>query len=101
MASNDVTVALGPGGVDDYKKLKLNASDELITALPTGIATESSLEFGNVFFGTTIRYASLTQASTTDTWTFKTAAAGTTVAVIVITYTDSTKATISNIERTT
>ena len=69
--------------------------------LPTGAATESSLEFGNVFFGTTIRYATLTQASTTDTWTFKTASAGSTVAVIVITYTDSTKATISNVERTT
>ena len=76
--------------------------------LPTGASTaanqttiNSSIEFGNVFFGSTIRYAALTQASTTDTWTFKTAAAGSTVAVIVITYTDSTKATISNVERTT
>lgn len=92
MASNDVTVALGPSGEYDYQKLKVNASRELVVA---------DIDFGNVFFGTTIRYAALVQASTTDTWTFKTAAAGSTVAVIVITYTDSTKATISTVERTT
>lgn len=70
--------------------------------LPSGAATESSLEFGNVFFGTTIRYAALVQASTTDTWTFRSVnSSGTIVAVIVITYTDSTKATISNVARTT
>lgn len=92
MASNDVTVALGPNGEYDYQKLKVNSSRELVVA---------DIDLGNVFFGTTIRYAALTQAATTDTWTFKTASAGSTVAVIVITYTDSTKATISTVERTT
>ena len=43
-----------------------------------------------------------TQTSTTDTWTFKTGGSGgTTVAVILITYTDSTKETIDTVERTT
>lgn len=43
-------------------------------------------------------YVSLTQAATTDTYTFKTGGAGgTTVQTIVITYTDSTKQTISTV----
>lgn len=43
----------------------------------------------------------LTQASTTDTWTFRTGGlAGTLVATVTITYTDSTKATISNVVKT-
>lgn len=46
-------------------------------------------------------YVSLATASTTDTYTFKTGGSGgTTVATITITYTDSTKATISNVART-
>ena len=46
-------------------------------------------------------YISLTQASTTDTWTYKTGgASGTIVATIVITYTDSGKGTISNVTKT-
>lgn len=45
-------------------------------------------------------YTALVQAATTDTWTFKTGGAGgTTVATVVITYTDATKATISNVAR--
>ena len=41
-------------------------------------------------------------SSTVDTFTFKYGGSGgTTVGVIVITYTDSTKATISTVERTT
>jgi hypothetical protein len=47
-------------------------------------------------------YTDLTEAATTDTWTFKKGGSGgTTLAVVVITYTDSTKATIANVERTT
>ena len=47
-------------------------------------------------------YVAQTQASTTDTWTFRNGGSGgDIVAVIVITYTDSTKLTISTIERTT
>lgn len=43
-------------------------------------------------------YASLAQASTTDTWTFKLGgASGTVVGTLLITYTDSTKATISTV----
>ena len=46
-------------------------------------------------------YIALTQATLTDTWTFKTGGAtGTIVATVIITYTDATKATISNIART-
>lgn len=46
-------------------------------------------------------YVSLTQASTTDTWVFKAGGAGgTTVATVTITYTDSTKATISTVVKT-
>lgn len=46
-------------------------------------------------------YVEQTQDTTTDTWTFKSGgSAGTTTAVMVITYTDSGKGTISNVERT-
>lgn len=46
-------------------------------------------------------YLALTEASTTDTWVYKTGgASGTTVATIVITYTDSGKGTISNVTKT-
>lgn len=46
-------------------------------------------------------YMTLTQASTTDTYTFKTGGSGgTTVSTIVITYTDSGKGTISTVART-
>jgi hypothetical protein len=46
-------------------------------------------------------YTGLTEATTTDTWVFKTGGAGgTTVATITINYTDSSKATIDNVVRT-
>lgn len=46
-------------------------------------------------------YTALVQASTTDTWAFKTGGSGgSTVATVVITYTDSGKGTISNITKT-
>jgi len=46
-------------------------------------------------------YVSLVQASTTDTYTFKTGGSGgTTVATVVLTFTDSTKQTLSNVTRT-
>lgn len=49
----------------------------------------------------TFDYCSQVQASTTDTWTFKTGGSGgTTVATVTITYTDSTKAVISNVAKT-
>lgn len=43
--------------------------------------------------------ATLTQASTTDTWTFTNKDGGV-LLTIVITYTDSTKATIAYVDRT-
>lgn len=47
-------------------------------------------------------YTSLTQTATEDTWTFRDGGfGGTIVRVIVVTYTDSTKATIDNVEVTT
>lgn len=46
-------------------------------------------------------YTALVQAATTDTWTFKTGGvSGTTVATVTITYSDATKAVISNVART-
>lgn len=46
-------------------------------------------------------YIALTEASTTDTWVFKTGGSGgTTVATVTITYTDSNKGTISTVART-
>jgi hypothetical protein len=46
-------------------------------------------------------YVALVEASTTDTWTFREGGSGgTIVSVVVITYTDSSKGTIANVERT-
>ena len=45
-------------------------------------------------------YISLTEGSTTDTWTYKTGGAGgTTVATIIITYTDTGKGTIASVTK--
>ena len=47
-------------------------------------------------------YVALTEAATTDTYTFRDGGSGgTIVAVTVITWTDSTKCTLANVERTT
>ena len=49
----------------------------------------------------TYDYVSLSQTSTVDTYSFKSGGAGgTLVATITITYTDSTKATISTVAKT-
>lgn len=46
-------------------------------------------------------YVEQSQDTTTDTWTFKSGGStGSTTAVVVITYTDSGKDTISSVERT-
>lgn len=46
-------------------------------------------------------YLSLTEATLTDTYTYKTGGSGgTTVATLTITYTDSGKGTIANVART-
>ena len=65
-------------------QVRVNSSGEIVTTSGAGIPTWD--------------YAALTQAATTDTWTFKTGGSGvTTVRTVVVTYTDSTKATISNV----
>lgn len=57
--------------------------------------------FGNGLSIPVADYVALTQAATTDTWAFKTGGSGgSTVATITITYTDSTKVTISNVAKT-
>lgn len=68
-----------------------------------GYASESTLQTLNGLMGTvTYDYIAQTQAATTDTWTFRSGGSGgTIVRVIVITYTDSGKETIANVERTT
>jgi hypothetical protein len=49
----------------------------------------------------TFDYTSQAQATLTDTWSFRSGGAGgTLVATITITYTDATKAVISNVART-
>ena len=46
-------------------------------------------------------YISLTEGSTTDTWTYKTGgSSGTTVATVLITYTDTGKGTIASVTKT-
>ena len=56
---------------------------------------------GSFFVHALHDYIALAQAATTDTWTFKSGGAGgTLVATVTITYTDSTKATISTVVRT-
>lgn len=60
------------------------------------------IDFTSLGFGVpSYDYVSQSQASTADTWTFKTGGSGgTTVAIITINYVDSTKATISNVAKT-
>lgn len=72
--------------------IPVNSSTELVL----GVAIVDSN--GNNVTSPGWDYLSLTQAATTDTYTFKTGGAGgTTVLTIVITYTDSTKQTISTV----
>jgi hypothetical protein len=87
--------------VDDYGiQVLAKAAEEVVDGskadyyLKTGSAT-------GLLKDTKYNFASLSQTSTTDTWTYKIGgASGTITAVIVITYTDSTKSIMSTIERT-
>lgn len=83
----------------DYQLVKLVDGTEGSTS-PFGTATHPIVTTS----GASIPgwdYVSLSQASTTDTYTFKTGgASGTTVGTITITYTDSGKSTISTVVRT-
>ena len=65
------------------------------------IADLDTLVSSRGFFLPTNDYAALVQAALTDTWTFKSGGSGgTTVATVTITYTDSSKATISTVAKT-
>jgi len=67
-----------------------------------GYASESTLKaLGGLLGSANYDFVAQTQASTTDTWTFRSGGSGGIVRVIVITYTDDSKATISTVERTT
>lgn len=76
--------------------------------LPTGAATSAKQDTQTALLGgiagllpTSYDYISQAQATTTDTWVFKTGgASGTTVATITINYTDATKEVISTVVKT-
>ena len=86
--SIDVNVTTGGGGA--------TAANQLLE-----IADLDTLVASRGFFLPTNDYASLAQAALTDTWTFKLGGSGgTTVATVTITYTDSSKATISTVAKT-
>lgn len=82
-----------------YQRVKVD--NTISVALPSGIATEATLEFGNLFFGTSIRYYTLTENTLTSVHQFFNTMGGTTLSALTVTYTDSTKETISTIQRTT
>ena len=76
--------------------------------LPTGaaasaaqLADDHNVQVSNKLVPEKWDYTALTVGGTTDTWVFKTGGSGgSTVATVVITYTDATKATISNVAKT-
>jgi len=92
MASNDVTPAIGPSGSMDYKKLRTTAAGYLLSdAQATGFLGEVSYDYLVVTYPDAV----------TEVYTFKTGGSGgTTVRVITIVYTDSTKASLSTVTRT-
>jgi hypothetical protein len=69
------------------------------------LADGHDVNTGGLLGGVVYDYAALTETATTDTWTFRfggsPADTGTIVAVVLITYTDSGKGTIDDVERTT
>lgn len=92
MASNDVTAALGPNGVWDYKKLRTTSAGYLLSdAQATGLLGEVAYDYVEVTY----------PSATSEVFTFKSGGSGgTTVRVITLTYTDSTKANLSSAART-
>jgi hypothetical protein len=108
-------------GSNVLRRIRVNSDGELITNLETGDIEIGAVEIKNATDDTRATvganglyvdprtgftlppydYCSQVQASTTDTWTFKTGGAGgTTVATITITYTGTDKLTISNVAKT-
>jgi len=102
----------GAGGLStvDSTKLQTLATEETQLLVKTAIegitldtsllATEETLQALQGFQIPVHDHLALTEAATTDTWVYKTGgAAGTTVATVLITYTDSGKGTITTIAK--
>jgi hypothetical protein len=84
----------------------LSVIDTTLDSILAGqLADGHEVSTGGLLGGVIYDYAALTETATTDTWTFRNAGSpadtGTIVAVVLITYTDSSKGTIDDVERTT
>lgn len=87
-------MALSPALCDREQAKFRESSDGLTT-----VAVDSPTSLLN---GAIWDYTAQTLTATTDTWTFRDGGSGGTItAVIVITYTNASKNTIDNVERTT
>ena len=68
--------------------------------LTNTLSGTTNVNITNGFNIPTYDYISLSQNTTQDIWTFKTGGSGgTTVGTVTITYTDTTKGTISNVTK--
>ena len=68
--------------------------------LTNTLSGTTNVNITNGFNIPTYDYISLSQNTTQDIWTFKTGGSGgTTVGTVTITYTDTTKSTISNVTK--
>lgn len=97
------------GGVSTGQPFKFVSVVDQITGtsnpLPTGAATSAKQDTANTLLGgiagllpSAYDYITYTSASTTDTYVFKTGGSGgTTVKTITITFTDTTKKTLSTV----
>ena len=104
MADN---TSLNPGvGGDSIRDISKGGVKTQVVTLDMGGSGAESLVAGFMPVRANIGlpaydYFALTQAATTDTYTYKTGgAAGTLVATVTITYTDNTKAIISTVAKT-
>lgn len=102
----DVNIINAPEIVIDHAddSIRLGDGTDLITSTPSAIGSFQGLDTNDISgFGIEpFDYTALTTTATTDTWTFRNGGSGgTIVTVITITYTDSTKSIIDNVERTT
>ena len=86
---------------DTFGRQHVSVDNTISVGIPLGAATEATLEFGNVFFGSSIKFYSLTENTLTSVHQFFNTSGGSTLAALIVTYTDSTKETISTIQRMT
>lgn len=88
--------------ITDNQREILAVQDD-VTGVPFYVGGDSTTQSMNVNVAGTVLwdYIGVTTTSTTETYVFKTGGSGgTTLQTIVITYTDSTKTTISNVTKT-